>query len=245
MHTQQNKVVVITGAAVRVGRAIALELARAGMKLFCQYYNSEKAAFSLKKEIEQKGGTIHLFQGDLSQLTVIDHLCDEALRRYGHIDYLVNNAAIFYKTPFGTVTEAQWEELMSVNLKQTFFLSQKAGQIMLEQKSGKIVNIGDAGAGAVFPAYLPYSVSKAGVVALTKGLAKALAPYVQVNCINPGPVMMPPEMPQKEKEFAVEQTLLKREGNADDVAKTVRFLLEQSDYITGAVLPVDGGRSVR
>ncbi len=241
----KSKVVIISGAAVRLGRAIALELAQAGMHLFCHYHKSEQAARSLKEEVERNGGSIRLFQGNLSETGIIEQLSDEALRVYGRIDYLVNNAAIFYKTPFGTVTEAQWDEFMAVNLKQTFFLSQKTGQIMLKQKRGKIVNIGDAGAEAVFPAYLPYSVSKAGVVALTKGLAKALAPYVQVNCVNPGPVLMPAQMLQKEKEFAIEQTLLKREGSAGDVAKTVRFLLEQSDYITGAVLPVDGGRSIR
>ncbi len=116
---------------------------------------------------------------------------------------------------------------------------------MQAQKSGKIINIGDSGALTPFPSYLPYSVSKAGILALTKGLAKALAPHIQVNCVNPGPVLFPQEFPDKEKEFAINQTLLKRAGSAEDVARTVRFLIEGSDYITGECIAVDGGRHIR
>ncbi|MEJ2543186.1 MAG: SDR family oxidoreductase [Calditrichaceae bacterium] len=116
---------------------------------------------------------------------------------------------------------------------------------MLKQKSGKIINIADAGAETPFPAYLPYSITKAGIINMTKGLAKALAPNIQVNCVSPGPVMFPEDYSEKERQYSIEQTLLKREGSAEDIAKTIRFLLEGTDYITGAVIPVDGGRGIR
>ncbi len=241
----ENKVIVITGGAVRVGREISLSLAERGAAIFCHYHSSGTAAESLAREIISTKGKIHLFQGDLSNLATIKRLVKEALSVFGKIDVLINNAAIFFKAPLGTVTEAQWEQFQNLNLKQVFFLSQEVSRHMLQRKQGKIINIGDAGAQAVFPGYIPYSISKAGVIALTKGLAKALAPHVQVNCVNPGPVMIPDEMSQEERRYAVEQTLLKREGTPEDVAKTVRFLIDGSDYITGAVIPVDGGRHIR
>jgi len=241
----KNQTVIVTGGAVRVGRAVCLELARAGADIFCHYNSSQKEAEELAAVIKKNGGTIHLYQGDLSQQKIIKELTQTALNIYGKIDALVNNSGVFYKTPLGTVTEKNWHDFFDLNLKAAFFLSQEVSRHMLERKQGKIINIGDAGALKPFPAYLPYSISKAGIVNMTHGFAKALAPYIQVNCINPGPVMMPGNMPQEEKEYAVEQTLLKREGSAEDIARTVRFLLEEGHYITGAVIPVDGGRHIK
>ena len=241
----KNQVVIVTGGAVRVGRQICLTLAQRGARLFCHYHTSEQAANSLAEEITATGGEIRLFRGDLSRLEDVNRLVNEAYRVYGQVDALINNAAVFFKTPLGTVTEQQWDLFQQVNLKPVFFLSQEVGLRMKKRGQGKIINIADAGAEAVFPAYIPYSVSKAGVLALTKGLAKALAPQVQVNCVNPGPVMIPEEMPPEERTYAIEQTLLKREGSPLDVARTVRFLIEEGDYMTGAVIPVDGGRHIR
>ncbi len=240
-----GKTIIITGGAVRVGKEITLELIRAGATVLCHYYRSRTQAEKLKAEVLSMGGRIHLFSGDLRKDDVRKNLVLETLRVFGQIDGLVNNAAIFFKTPFGKVSEKEWDQLHNTNLKQVFFLSQEVSVHMKNNGRGKIVNIGDAGAETPFPAYLPYSLTKAGIVALTRGLAKALAPQIQVNCVNPGPVMIPGEMNEKEKAFAVQQTLLKREGSARDVARTVRFLFEDSDYITGAIIPVDGGRSVR
>ena len=241
----KNKVVLITGGAVRIGRVISLELSNAGTEIFCQYFSSSDSAQSLKSEIEKSGGKIHIFQSDLSKLDGINQTIDEVIRVFGRIDILVNNAAVFFKTPLGEVSENNWDTLHSLNLKSPFFLAQAVSQIMLKQKSGKIINIADAGAETPFPAYLPYSISKAGIINMTKGLAKALAPDIQVNCISPGPVMFPERYSEEERTYSIEQTLLKREGSAEDIAKTVRFLLEGSDYITGAVIPVDGGRQIR
>ncbi len=241
----KNKIVLITGGAVRIGRAISLELSKAGATIFCQYYSSSEVAQSLKTEIEKSGGNIHIFQSDLSKKDGIKQTIDEVIRVFGRVDILVNNAALFFKTPLGKVSEKDWDTLHNLNLKSPFFLAQAVSQYMLKQKSGKIINIADAGAETPFPAYLPYSISKAGIINMTKGLAKALAPNIQVNCISPGPVLFPDNYSEEERKFSIEQTLLKREGSAEDIAKTVRFLLEGSDYITGAVIPVDGGRQVR
>jgi pteridine reductase len=241
----KNKIVLITGGAVRVGRAISLELSKAGAVIFCQYHSSSDSAQSLKDEIEREGGRIQIFQSDLSIIKNIDHTVKAAVDAFGRIDVLVNNAALFYKTPLGKAKEKDWNTLHNLNLKAPFFLSQAVSRHMLKQKSGKIINIGDAGAETPFPAYLPYSITKAGIINMTKGLAKALAPHIQVNCINPGPVMFPEDYSQEDKEYSINQTLLKREGSAEDIAATVRFLLEGSDFITGAIIPVDGGRQVR
>jgi len=241
----QDKIILVTGGAVRVGRAICAELASAGADLACHYHSGADAAKQLKEEIRNQGGRMQLFRGDLSKLETIRRLTGEVLEKFGRIDGLVNNAAVFYKTPLGEVTGREWDEFFNLNLRAVFFLSQEVGRIMLKQKEGAIINIGDAGALQPFPAYLPYSISKAGVVFLTRGLAKALAPHVRVNCVNPGPVMMPEAMSEKERRHAVEQTLLKRQGSARDVALAVRFLLEGGNYITGAVLPVDGGRHIK
>lgn len=241
----KNKVVLITGGVVRVGRAISLELNKTGAKIFCQYFSSSDSALSLKEEVENIGGNIHLFQSDLSDQKGIKQTVDEVIRIYGRIDILINNAALFFRTPLGNVKEKDWDTLHTLNLKSPFFLAQAVSKFMIEQKSGKIINIADAGAETPFPAYIPYSISKAGIINMTKGLAKALAPNIQVNCISPGPVMFPESYSEEDRNFALEQTLLKREGSAEDIAKTARFLLEGSDFITGAVIPVDGGRHVR
>lgn len=241
----QDKVIIVTGGAVRLGKAICLELAGRGARLFCHYHTSEQAALELVREIEKEGSRAALFRGDLQKAATAKELVRQALQTFGRIDALVNNAAVFYKTPLGEVREEDWNSFFDLNLKSVFFLSQEVSRYMLAQKKGRIVNIGDAGALKPFPAYLPYSVSKAGIVTLTQGLAKALAPHIQVNCINPGPVLMPETMPEAEKEFAVQQTLLQREGAPADVARAVRFLLEEGDYITGAVIPVDGGRHIK
>lgn len=240
-----GKGIIITGSAVRLGRAICLELATSGAHLFCHYHSSNQQAKELEKELKDSGVICYFYQADLSRVQNSRKLIREAHQQLGRIDVLINNAAVFYKTPFGKISEDDWDTFFTINLKNPFFLAQEASVYMAEQKVAKILNIGDAGAEHPFPAYLPYSISKSGVVAMTKGLAKALAPNIQVNCINPGPVMMPEDLTKEEKQYAIEQTLLKREGSAGDIARTVRFILEGSDYITGAIIPVDGGRQIR
>lgn len=237
----KDKVVLITGGAVRVGRAITVELITAGANVFCHYFSSEREARELKKEYP----SVNLLKGNLKQINTVPSLIREIVEVAGTIDVLINNAAIFMKTPLGTVTEENWDNLFALNLKPNFFLSQEASKIMMEKQAGKIVNIADTSGLRPWPSYIPYSLTKSGMISLTKGLAKALAPYVQVNCINPGPVLMPDKYSNEQIAQAIEKTLLKRAGQAEDVASAVRFLLEDGDYITGLILSVDGGRSIK
>jgi len=237
----KDKVVLITGGAVRVGRAISVELLEAGARVFCHYNRSESEARKLKKEHP----LVNLLKGDLQQISTTHYLVKEVIEKAGKIDVLINNAAIFVKTPFGLVTEENWDNLFAMNLKPHFFLSQEASKFMVENKSGKIVNIADTSGLRPWPSYIPYSLTKSGMIALTKGLAKALAPNIQVNCINPGPVLMPDNYDEKQIARAIEKTLLNRAGKSNDIAKAVRFLIEDGDYITGLILSVDGGRSIK
>ena len=236
----KNKVVLVTGGAVRVGRAITLEMLASGAKVFCHYFSSDKEASELRKDYSD----IYLIKSDLRNIDTIESIIDQILKKAGTIDVLINNAAIFIKTPFGSITEDNWEKLFSLNLKAAFFLAQTAGKRMVEKGRGKIINIADSGGVRPWPSFIPYSLTKSAMITLTKGLAKALAPSVQVNCINPGPVMLPDYYTEEERMQAIDRTLLKREGRAEDIANAVRFLLEDGDYITGIALSVDGGRNI-
>ena len=239
----KNKTALITGGAVRLGRAICLELADAGANIFCQYHSSSEQASSLKKAIESKGGKIEIFQADLTEADAAKKISRAAQSAFGQIDILVNNSALFYPTALGEVKEQDWDTFHDLNLKAAFFLSQEVGLLMQQQKLGRIVNIGDTSVDSPWKNYIPYILSKSGVVTMTKGLAKALAPHVLVNCINPGPVMFPDHYNEEQRAKSVKRTLLQREGSAEDIARTARFLIE-TDYITGAVIPVDGGRHI-
>ncbi|NOG45731.1 MAG: SDR family oxidoreductase [Calditrichaeota bacterium] len=239
----KNKTALITGGAIRLGRAICLDLARAGTNIFCQYFSSDEAAGSLVEEVQNIGGKIKTFKIDLTDEGAIHTTSDEAINTFGRIDILVNNSALFYPTPVGKITEKDWNTFHELNLKAAFFLSQEVGMLMKKQGYGRIVSIGDISFESPWPNFLPYTLTKAGINTMTKGLAKALSPEVLVNCVNPGPVLLPDDFNQEQIDKALERTLLKKEGSADDIAKTVRFLIE-SDYITGASIPVDGGRHI-
>jgi NAD(P)-dependent dehydrogenase (short-subunit alcohol dehydrogenase family) len=180
-------------------------------------------------------------QGDVSIAADVDRIVETAMQAFGRIEILVNNAAIFYRTPFEELTEADWDRFLDVNLKGPFLLCRKIGAIMLRQGQGKIVNLADIAGQKVWAEYLPYSVSKAGVIALTAGLAKALAPHVQVNAIAPGTVLLPDGTSPEERGRAVRRVPLDRLGSPEDIARAVVYLVE-SDFITGEVLRIDGGQ---
>jgi pteridine reductase len=239
----RGKNVLITGGAVRVGAAITRKLALAGATVFCHFHSSRNAAVSLQKSLREEGAELHLLQADLSRVAMAEQLVDEVVKTAGRIDILVNNAAIFFVTPLGSVTEEEWDRLFALNLKSAFFIAQRAGTIMKQQGSGKIINICDTSGERPWPSFLPYSITKAGMISMTRGLAKALAPEVQVAGINPGPVMLPADYSPVQREQALAKTLLRREGNPADIAATVHFLIEGSDYITGAIFNIDGGRA--
>ena len=242
--TLQEKVALVTGSAKRIGRAVANALADRGVHQAVHYRTSKTEAEDAVKLFRVLGVEAESFQADLSQVKEVEALASEVLKRFGRLDILVNNASVFFPSPLGEVTDLQWDTLINTNLKGPFFLAQKVGLAMKAAVGGTIINIGDWAAERPYTGYLPYCISKAGVVAMTKGLAKALAPEVRVNCINPGPVMLPEDLSEAEKEEIMRKTPLQRTGSPADIANAVVFLCEGTDFMTGAVITVDGGRTV-
>lgn len=242
--TLQEKVALVTGSAKRIGRAVANALADRGVHQAVHYRTSKTEADEAVELFRVLGVEAESFQADLSQVKEVEALASEVLKRFGRLDILVNNASVFFPSPLGEVTDHQWDTLINTNLKGPFFLAQKVGLAMKAAVGGTIINIGDWAAERPYAGYLPYCISKAGVVAMTKGLAKALAPEVRVNCINPGPVMLPEDLSEAEKEEVMRKTPLQRTGSPADIANAVVFLCEGTDFMTGAVITVDGGRAV-
>jgi pteridine reductase len=231
-----GRVALVTGGARRIGRAIVLMLAREGARVAIHYHRSEAEAEETAREA---GGGAGVFRADLRSVEEIRRLAGDVGERMGRIDILVNNAALFGRTPFLETSEEEWDSFHEVNAKAVFFLSQAVASSMEE---GSIVHISDTGGVHLWPGYLAYGASKAAVIALTQGMAKALAPRIRVNAILPGP-MLPPEAEGTEPlEEAIGKTLLRREGSAEDIALAVRYLLTDGGYLTGALIPVDGGR---
>jgi NAD(P)-dependent dehydrogenase (short-subunit alcohol dehydrogenase family) len=220
-----------------VGRAIALALARAGMDVAIGYYRSAREARALVSELEGLGARAVALRAGLADPAAARRLVAAAARALGGLDVLVNNAALFERTPFLAATRAQYDRLLDVNLRGAFFASQAAAHAM-GRRGGHIVNIGDAGADRAWPNYIPYTVSKAGLAALTRGLAAALRPRgVAVNCVAPGPVLRPPGLPR------ARWNRLTRGGkaSAEDVAAAVVYFATCPRHVTGRILAVDGG----
>ena len=239
-----NKVALITGSSDRVGRIIALTLSAKGAKVAIHYYSNEDKALDTQREIEKLGSKSMILCGDISQRKDWMDMVNKIKDRWGRIDILVNNAAIFYPTPFFEITDDQWDHFMDTNLRGTFYGCQIIGELMYRQKLGKIINIADVSAQNVWPGYIPYCISKAGVIALTRGLSKVLAPYVTVNAVSPGTVLLAENYNQEEEDYLISRTPLKRIGTPEDIANTIAFLIEGSDFITGEIINVDGGRSL-
>lgn len=237
----EGKVAVVTGAAKRVGRSIALALAERGAELVIHYHTSDREAQEVLALIKKEGSKPVAVRGDVSVAADVDRIVEAALQAFGRIEMLVNSAAIFYRTPFERLTEADWDRFLGVNLKGPFLLSRKVGEIMLRQGQGKIINLADIAWEKVWAEYIPYAVSKAGLVALTRGLARALAPVVQVNAVAPGAVLLPEGTDPEERERVIRRVPVNRLGSPEDIARAVVYLIE-NDFITGEVLTVDGGQ---
>jgi pteridine reductase len=235
-----GRTALVTGSALRVGREIALELARAGAEILVHYRSSEGPAQETAEEIRALGSEASLVRGDLGDPEDVARVAREARGA----DLLVNSASVFPRTPLSEVTVEAWDEIFAVNLRGPFFLAKEIGLAMKERGEGVVVNIADWAGYRPYRGYLPYCVSKAGVITMTHGLAKMLAPEVRVNAVAPGPVMLPEDMTEEEREVVLRQTPLRREGSPRDVARAVRFLAEGADFTTGAVLTVDGGRLI-
>lgn len=240
----KGKTVLVTGAARRVGRVIALALARRGADIAVHYNSSAAEAEKTAGEIRALGVKAEVFRAELSDARAIASLVAGVAGKMGRLDGLVNNAAVFFKTPLDRVTADDWDRTMAVNLRAVFLASVEAGKAMSGAGGGAIVNIADWAGERPYKDYLPYCVSKAGVIALTKGLARTLAPKVRVNAVAPGPVLTPEDLTEEEKREIMEKTPMKRHGSPEDVASAVVWLFEGSDFTTGVVLPVDGGRLI-
>lgn len=242
----QGKVVLITGGAKRVGAAICRRLHGAGANLMIHYRSSAAEAEALRDEFNRiRPDSAALVQADLHDVDGLPDLVTAAVKHFGQLDVLINNASSFYPTAVGEIAEKDWHDLLGTNLKAPLFLSQAAAQ-PLRHSHGCIVNIADIHAERPMKSYVVYSIAKAGLVALTKSLAHELGPEVRVNAVAPGPIMWPEEDPtfdDQERRRIIAHTLLKREGSADDIARAVLFLVKDAPYITGTILPVDGGRS--
>jgi len=239
-----GRTALVTGAAKRVGRAIALALADRGMDVVVHYKGSAPEARATAEAVERLGRRAVTVRADLAKPEEVEALAERAVETFGTIDVLVNSAALFYRTPLEKVTGQDWDQFLRVNLIGPFLLARRLGLLMRQRGEGKIVNIADIAGMRPWTDFLPYSVSKGALITLTQGLAKALAPEVQVNAVVPGSVLLPEEYGEREREAIVRATPLKRIGDPLDVAKTVLFLLEGSDFITGQVVVVDGGRSI-
>lgn len=229
----------VTGAAKRVGREIALALARRGANVVVHYHTSASDAHRVVREIKALGVESLAVRADQTNARQVREAVRKAAQRFGSIDVLINSAAVFERTPFPSLTERDWDFHLDANLKGPFLFALETSRYM---RRGKIINFADWAAWRPYRHYLPYVVSKAGVVCLTKALAKELAPNIQVNAVAPGPVLLPADFPEAAKEKVQNATLLKRLGSPADVVAAVLFLLEGSDFITGHVLVVDGGR---
>jgi pteridine reductase len=237
----KGKVAIVTGAGRRIGRAIALDLAAHGATIAVHYRSSHAEADAVVAEIASKHAKAQAFRANLEHGAEIEKMVSEILAAFGRIDILVNSASIFTRKPLEEVTERDWDSNLDTNLKAPFFLSKFAALAMRKQGAGKIINIGDWAGIRPYKDYLPYSVSKSGLIGLTQALAKALAPEVQVNCIALGLVIPPEEYSKDEVARLVARTLTKKMGSPEDVARAVIFFCE-TDFATGAILPLEGGR---
>ena len=237
-----GKVVLVTGGARRIGRVLAVALARRGCRVAITYRTSAREAAAAVREIERCGAEGYAVRVDQRRPRQIQSAVRAVLRRFGRVDILLNNASSFYPTPLEKVTPAQWEDLLSANLAGPWWFAQALGPRMKRRGSGKILNITDVSVLSPWTDYLPYCAAKGGLTTLTLGLAKALAPQVQVNAIAPGPILFPSDVTPAQRKQAVRKTLLQRAGSPEDIAAAALFLLEGSDFVTGVILPVDGGR---
>jgi pteridine reductase len=242
-----NKVVLITGGAKRVGAAICRELHAHGASLMIHYNKSQTEARALQAELNlQRANSVAIIQGDLLNIAIMSNLVQETVNQFGNLDVLINNASSYYPTEIGKITEENWHDLVGSNLKAPMFLAQAAAT-ELRKNHGSIVNITDMHIERPKKGYVVYSVAKAGLVTLTKSLAHELSPEVRVNAVAPGPVQWPENNPQFDEVYrqrVISQTLLKKIGEPQDIAKAVKFLVADAPFITGHVLAVDGGRSL-
>src|SRR5881628_160472 len=233
----RGKVALITGSAKRIGREIALEFARRGARIAVHYRSGKAEA----KQVAGRDGAA--FHADLRDGAAVENMFRGIEATFGGLDILINSASVFSPATADDATPEDWDLQMDTNAKAPFLLAQRAARLMRTRGAGKIINIADVAGELIWQAYLPYSISKAALIAVNRGLAKAFAPQIQVNAIAPGPVLFPDYYSEEQKQSAIDRTLLKRAGSPQDVVNAVVFLIE-NDYITGEMIHVDGGRHI-
>ena len=239
----EGRVALVTGGSRRIGAAIVRVLHGAGMHVALHYRRSRGAAEALAAELNAvRQGSVALRRGDVLAPGAVDRLIEEVVDGAGRLDVLVNNASNFYATPVGCVTDEVWDDLLGANLKVPFFLAQAAAPY-LRLGHGCVVNLADVHGLSPLREHAVYSITKAGVVMLTRALARDLGPDVRVNAVAPGAILWPEQgLDEVTQRRIISRTSLKRQGSPEDVARTVLFLVRDADYITGQVIRVDGGR---
>jgi pteridine reductase len=244
-NSLDDRVILITGAARRVGAQIARTLHAAGGRILVHYRSSAAAAAALAEELNtERPGSAALFAADLQQDEAPEQLVAAALAQFGRLDVLINNASTFYPTPVGKISRAAWDDLMGSNLRAPLFLAQAAAAPLARQR-GLIINVVDIHGLRPLKGYPVYSIAKAGLAMLTRSLARELGPDVRVNGIAPGPVLWAEhDLDDAVKREILAKTALKREGSPEDIARTALFLIRDAPYITGQIIAVDGGRSI-
>ena len=241
-----GKVVLVTGGAKRVGAAIVRRLHREGASVMVHYRGSEREANALRSELNAaRADSAALVQADLLDFAGLAEIVRNAVNRFERIDALVNNASAFFPTPVGEMTQATWEGLIGTNLRAPLFLSQAVAP-HLKKTNGAIVNITDIHAERPLKNYVIYSIAKAGLAGLTRSLARELGPEVRVNGVAPGPIAWPEDgsFDEVARQRVISNTVLKRTGDPDDVARAVYYLIAEAPYVTGQIIAVDGGRSI-
>jgi pteridine reductase len=244
--TTENKlsgrVALITGAAKRLGRAVALRLAHEGADIAIHYGKSAKDAQELQSEIEKLGRRAAIFSAELTDVAAIQKLVADVASHFGQLDILINSAANFLETKFGETTQKTWDASLDTNLRAPFFCAQAAAPHLSKSGHGAIVNFADIGGIMGWREFLPHSISKSGIILMTRILAKELAPAVRVNAIAPGTITMPGDPPEWQSDFT-RLAPLHRSGRPDEIADAILFLLT-AEFMTGQTLVLDGGRTL-
>jgi pteridine reductase len=238
----QGRVALVTGAAKRLGREIATRLAEEGADVAIHYHKSDADSNAVASRIVELGRRTCAVSADLSHTPSIPLIINSVAEHFGRLDILINSAANFLETKFGSITEQSWDDSLNTNLRAPFFLSQAAAPHLAKSGSGAIVNFSDLGAFQTWRGYIPHSIAKAGVIQMTRSLAKELAPKVRVNAIAPGTITMAGDPPEMEARYVVSAPL-GRSGRPKDITDAVLYLLT-AEFLTGQTLLLDGGRTL-
>ncbi|MHB8656005.1 MAG: SDR family NAD(P)-dependent oxidoreductase [Terriglobia bacterium] len=240
----ENQVALVTGGGRRIGRVIAITLARAGATVVVNYNQSRRDANSTVKEIERLDVESMAVRADVAKPTEVKAMFRAVEKRFKRLDILVNNAGIFFPVRWEDLREKDWDRILGINLKGPFFCAQAAARIMARHGRGRIINISSLGGIQAWTKYMHYCSSKAGLIMLTRCLAKALAPDICVNSVAPGTILFPGEKRGPEREKIIRSTPLKKAGRPEDIAEMVLYLATCGDFVTGQVFVVDGGKSI-